>query len=188
MLAPQLETIGRTAGLVLLLGVIATFPGLMMFWVRGGQRGGAPRSRAHYVTERASIMAGAGLTAIGFVLLADYLQTTAGRSLAIGGAAAYFFGSVLIVAAEALNLTLGYEQIYGLVVSFVVSACLAQIAIGGALLQAGSIAAWIGWVTILWNAAGLIGLSLFSRRDMYFPVLHQVAPLVIGLALLGLGA
>ena len=187
MLTPALETIGRTAGLVLLLGVFVTFPGLMMFLLRGGHRGGAPRSRTQYVTERASIMAGAGLTAIGFVLLADYLQTTAGRSLAIGGAAAYFFGSVLIVAAEALNLTLGYKQVYGLVVSFVVSACLAQIIIGGALLQATAIGAWLGWVTILWNAACLIGLSLFSRRDMYFPVVHQVAPLLIGLALLGLG-
>jgi hypothetical protein len=131
-------------------------------------------------------MAGASLTAIGFVLLADFLQTTAGHSLAIGGATAYFLGSVLVVAAEALNLTLGYEQVYGLIVSFVISACLAQIAIGGALLQAGSLAAWIGWGTILWNAVCLTGLSLFSRRDMYFPVLHQVAPLVIGIALLGL--
>jgi hypothetical protein len=124
------------------------------------------------MAERASIMAGACLTPIGFVLLADYLRTTAGHSLAIGGAAAYFFGSVLIVAAEALNLTLGYQQVYGLIVSFVVCACLAQIAIGGALLQAGLIATWIGWGTILWNAASLIGLSLFSRRDMYFPVVH----------------
>jgi hypothetical protein len=184
MLTPQLDTIGRTAGLVLLSGVIATVPGLLMFWVRGGHRGGAPRNRAHYVMERAGIMAGAGLTAIGFVLLADYLQTTAGRSLAGGGAAAYFFGSVLIVVAEALNLTLGYAQVYGLVVSFVVVACLAQIAIGGAVLQAGSMAAWIGWLTILWNAVCLTGLSLFSRRDMYFPVVHQVAPLVIGIVLL----
>ena len=188
MLTPPWETIGRTAGLVLLLGVVVTFPGLMRFMVRGGHRGGAPRSRTRYVMERACIMAGAGLTAIGFVLLADYLQTTAGRSLAIGGAAAYFLGSVLIVAAEALNLTLGYKQVYGLVVSFVVSACLAQISIGGALLQAASLEAWLGWVTILWNAVCLIGLSLFSRRDMYFPVVHQVAPLLIGLALLGLGA
>jgi hypothetical protein len=30
----------------------------------------------------------------------------------------------------------------------------------------------------------LIVLSLFSRRDMYFPVLHYVMPLVMGIALL----
>ena len=180
----QLWSTGRIAGLVLILGVAATFPGLLMFGLRGGHRGGAPRSRSHYILERGLIMAGVVLTAIGFVLLADALQPTAGRSLAISGAAAYFFGGVLIVAAEALNLTLGYAQVYGLVVSYVIIAFLAQAIIGGALLQAGSVAGWIGWATIFWNIAWLAGLARFARRDMYFPVLHHVAPLLIGIALL----
>ena len=178
----------HTAGLLLVLGVLVTFVGLLMFGIRGGHRGGAPRSRAHYWLERGCIMAGVVLTAIGFLLLVDYMQTWAGRSLTIGGAAAYFFGGILIVAAEALNLTLGYQQVYGLVVTYVVIAFLAQVVIGAALLQNGSVAAWIGWITILWNMGWLITLSLFSRRDMYFPVLHHVAPLLIGIALLGLGA
>jgi len=46
------------------------------------------------------------------------------------------------------------------------------------------VAAWIGWVTILWNIAWLVVLTLFARRDIYFPVLHHVMPLVIGIALL----
>lgn len=184
MIAPLFWTVERAAGLVLILGVVATFPGLLMFGLRGGHRGGAPRSRAHYVLERSFIMAGVVLTAIGFVLLADSLRTTDGRSLGISGAAAYFFGGVLIVAAEALNLKLVYEQVYGLIVAYVVTAFLAQAAIGGAVLQSGLLAAWIGWVTILWNIAWLIVLSIFARRDMYFPVLHHFAPLLIGVALL----
>ena len=56
------------------------------------------------------------------------------------------------------------------------------LAIGAALLQAGVLAAWIGWGTILWNTACLIVLSVIARRDLYFPALHHFAPLVIGLA------
>jgi hypothetical protein len=41
----------HVTGLVLVLGSVAALPGLMMFWVRGGHRGGAPRSRAHFVWE-----------------------------------------------------------------------------------------------------------------------------------------
>jgi CHASE2 domain-containing sensor protein len=130
-------------------------------------------------------MAAVVLTAIGFVLLEGFLQNTGGRILATIGATAYLFGGILLVAAEALSLTLGYEKLYGLIVTYVVMAFLAQAAIGGALLQVGVVAAWIGWGTILWNTACLIVLSIIARRDLYFPILHHFAPLVIGLALLG---
>ena len=177
-------TVERVAGFVLVLGDVVVFPGLMMFWIRGGHRGGAPRSRAHYVWERSFIMAAVVLTAVGFVLLEGYFQTTNGLVLANIGATVYLFGGVLLVAAEALSLTFGYEKLYGLIVIYVVMASLAQAAIGGAWLQAGLLPVWIGWVTILWNIAGLVVLLLFARRDLYFPVLYHVAPLLIGIALL----
>jgi hypothetical protein len=88
------------------------------------------------------------------------------------------------VAAEALNLTLGYDKVRGLIVVYVIIACLAQAAVGSALLLAGSLAAWVGWATILVNMGGLMVLLAFSRRDLYFPALHHIAPLLIGLALL----
>ncbi len=50
--------------------------------------------------------------------------------------------------------------------------------------MAGSLAAWVGWATILVNMVGLIVLLAFSRRDLYFPALHHIAPLLIGLTLL----
>ena len=86
--------------------------------------------------------------------------------------------------AEALALTLGFEKVIGLINIYVVMAFLAEAAIGGAVIQAGLLAAWIGWATILWNIAWLVALSLISRRDMYFPALHYLMPLVIGIALL----
>jgi hypothetical protein len=184
MLDPGFWSIEHAAGLFLILGTIALFPGVMMFWMRAGHRGGAPRSHTHFVWERSFVMAAVVLTAIGFVLLEGPLQNTAGRILARTGATAYLFGGILGVAAEALDLTRKEQSYYPLVVIYVVLAFLGQAAIGGALLQAGLLAAWIGWATIVWNLAWLVVLPLITPRDIHFPVLHHFMPLVIGIALL----
>jgi hypothetical protein len=117
-------------------------------------------------------------------LLEGHLDGTAGRVLARAGAFAYLLAGVLGVAAEALSLRLGYGQTYPLIVIYVVMAFLAQVAIGGALLQSGVLAAWLGWATILWNLAWLVVLPVITPRDIYYPVLHHFAPLLIGIALL----
>ena len=174
----------RVAGFALVLGNVAVLPGLLMFWFRGGERGGAPPSPAYFVWERSFILTAVVLTAIGFVLLEGHLQASAGRVLARIGATAYLFAGILVVAAESLNPSLGYDKLYRLIVIYVVVAFLAQAAIGGALLQSGVLAAWIGWATILWNLVWLIVLPVITPRDIYFPVLHHVMPLVIGIALL----
>jgi len=184
MIDLQYWSLERAAGLFLVLTVVATGPGFAMFWLRRGHRGGPPRSRAHWVFERSSILSGVVLIAIGFMLLEGALQNTDGRVLANIGATAYLFGGVLLVAGEALSLTLGNEKLYPVIVIYVVMAFLAQAVIGGALIQSGLVAGSIGWITILWNIAWLIVLSLISRRDMYFPILHYLMPLVIGIALL----
>ncbi|MCC6188218.1 MAG: hypothetical protein IT318_04260 [Anaerolineales bacterium] len=187
MTDPRFWSIEGVTGLVLVLSSVVCFPGLMMFVFRGGQRGGQPPTPTYYVWERSFIMAAVTLAVLGFVLLDGQLETTGGRLLARLGTTAYFFGGVLLVAAEALSLTFGYDKLYGVIVIYVVMAFLAQAAIGGALLQAGWLAAWIGWATILWNIAWLVALSLLSPRDIYFPVLHGVMPLLIGIALLWKG-
>lgn len=184
MLDPRFWSIERAAGLSLVLGDVALLPGVLMFWIRGGYRGGAPSSPAYYVWERSFFMAAVVLTAIGFVLLEGQLQNSGGRILARTGATAYLFAGILVVVAEALSLSLGYEQLYPLMVIYVVVAFLAQAAIGGAAFQSGLLAAWIGWATILWNLAWLVALPVTTPRDIYFPILHHFAPLLIGSALL----
>ena len=174
----------RVAGFALVLANVAVLPGLLMFWFRGGERGGAPPSPAYFVWERSFILAAVVLTAIGFVLLEGHLQASAGHVLARIGATAYLFAGILVVAAESLNPSLGYDKLYRLIIIYVVVAFLAQAAIGGALLQSGVLAAWIGWATILWNLVWLVVLPVITPRDIYFPVLHHVMPLVIGIALL----
>ena len=127
------------------------------------------------------------LSATGFVLLEGDLHNTDGCLLARTGATAYLFAGILVVAAEALLVSMGEEfeqRGYALFVVYVVLAFLAQAAIGGALLQSGLLARWIGWVSILWNLAWLVVLVVITPEDIYFPILHHLMPLLIGSALL----
>ena len=183
MIDQRFWSMERAAGSFLVLGFVALLPGIVMFLIRGGIRGGAPPSPAFFVWERSLIMAAVVLTAIGLVLLEGHLQNTDGRVLARAGATAYLFAGILLVAAEALNLKQG-QNTYALIVIYVVLAFLAQAAIGGALLQSRLLPAWITWVTILWNIAWLVVLPVITPRDIYFPVLHHFVPLLIGIALL----
>lgn len=180
----QFWSIDHTTGLILVLSNIVLLPGLMMFWLRRGHKGGAPRSPAHYAWERAFIAAWVILTAVGFVLLEEMMRNGSGQILAVTGAAAYFFGSVLLAAAEILSPSVGYGKMYRLAAGYVVIAYLAQAVLGGAVLQSGLVAAWIGWASVVWNIGWLVILLLISREDIYFPILHSIMPLVVGAALL----
>jgi hypothetical protein len=180
----RLWSVERAAGFALVLASVILLPGLMMFWFRGGERGGLPPSPAYFTWERGFILAAIVLTAIGFMLLEGLLQDTGGRVPARVGAIAYLIAAVLGVLVEAFNLSQAYRQIYPLVVIYVVLAYLAQATIGVALLRAALVAGWIGWATIAWSLIWLVVLPITTPRDIYFPVLHHVAPLVIGIALL----
>jgi hypothetical protein len=177
-------SITRTAGLILILCFIFQFPGLMMFWLRGGVKGGAPRSQAHFIWERSFIMGSVIAASIGFVVFAGALQNHNGMLLGIIGAAAYLFGGVLVVAAEALSLTIGFEKLLPIVNTYVILAFLSQAAVGGAILQSGLAAPWVGWVSIVWNVGWLAAIPRLSPREIYFPILHSVMPLLIGIALI----
>jgi hypothetical protein len=179
----QFWVLVRVAGFCLILGNLATCPGLLMFWIRKGHRGGKPPSRAYYVWERAFIMAGIVFTALGFIVLQEPLQNTDGGILARIGAIVFLFAGMLGVIAESMHIKQNYAKSYPIVVVYVVLAFLAQAVIGGALLQAGWVAEWLGWVTLVWNIGWLAVLSLFTPRDIYFPVLHYFLPLLLGIAL-----
>jgi hypothetical protein len=184
MIDAQFWNIEKAAGLILVFSNLFQFPGLIMFWERGGVKGGLPHSRAHFILERSFIMGSAILTAIGFVVLAEALQNRSGFVLGLMGSAGFLIGAVLIVAAEALSLTIGFEKLYPIVNIYVILAFLSQAVIGGSMLQSGLTAAWAGWAGIGWNMGWLVAIPLLSPRDIYFPILHSVMPLLMGIALL----
>ena len=177
-------SVDRAAGLILVLSNLVQGPGLIMFWLRAGHKGGAPRSRTHFVWERSFIMGSVVLATIGFVVLAVALQNQGGLVFGLIGAVAYLFGGVLVVTAEALSLTIGYEKLYPIINIYVILAFLSQASIGVAILQSGLTAAWVGWVCIVWNLGWLVAIPRLSPRDIYFPILHSFMPLLIGIALL----
>jgi hypothetical protein len=176
----------RAAGAFLVTAALPLALGLFLFVSRGGVQGGAPRSPAFFVWERGAILAAVILTAIGFMLLEGVLHETDGRVLARVGAGAYFFGAVLLVAAEAQRLPEGGAS-YPLIVVYVVLAFLGQAAIGAALIQTALLPAWIGWTALVWNIGWLIVLPILTPGDIYFPVLHHIIPLLIGVPLLWKG-
>jgi len=176
--------IERAAGLLLVLGFITNLAGVVLFSIRGGAGGGAPPSFAYYAWERGLFMAAIVLTAIGFVLLEERLRTSDGGVLARTGATTYVFAGMLGLIAETLDLSQAGQHFYPLIVVHVVLAFLGQAAIGGALWQSRLLKPWIGWATVLWNLAWLVALPMITPHDIYFPILHDVMPLLIGVPLL----
>ena len=178
------RSVERGAGTFLLLSVVAVVVGAVMFSLRGGTTIDIPRTPPpSYTWERGFIMAAAILAAIGFMLLEMRLQDSSGRVLARTGAVAYLFGGMLVVVAEALELSQGHALTHMLIVVYVILAFLAQAAIGGALVQSGLLPAGIGWAAVGWNILCLVVLPLISAGELYYPVLHHIVPLVIGIAL-----
>jgi hypothetical protein len=136
--------------------------------------------------ERGFVIAAVMATVLGLVLLERLLNAAGASAIAELGMVMYTFGAVIVVAAETAFMG-GREWVYPQVVLYIILAFLAQAAFGVALVQTGLVAKWVGWTVIIWNLAWPIALRLFSPRDIYFPVLHHVAPLIIGIALLAQG-
>ncbi len=141
---------------------------------------------SHMRWERGFVILPTLLTVLGLVLLADLLRAAGDMFLAQLGMATYLFGAVLIVSTETKFIDNG-EWNYPQVVTFVVLALLAQAAFGVALLQTGLVASWVGWATLIWNLGYLLIILIVRPREVYYPAIHCVAPLIIGIALVVTG-
>jgi hypothetical protein len=133
--------------------------------------------------ERSSVILAVLVTALGLALLENLLRAAGDPVIARLGLVTYLIGAVVVVVAETTFLH-NRQSVYPQVVLYVVLAFLAQAAFGVSLLQTGVAPGWAGWATLVWNLFWLVVLPIASRSDMYYPVLHHAAPLVIGIALL----
>ena len=138
---------------------------------------------SYVVWERGFVITAVLATVLGLVLLEDMLRAAGDSFMGRLGMVAYLFGAVVVVVAETAFLGKG-DWVYPQIVLYVVLAFLAQAIFGASLLQTGLVAAWAGWGTVIWNLGWLLVMLLSRPRDIYFPVLHHVAPLIIGIALL----
>ncbi len=172
----------RLCGILFVLAFAVFFVGGMMFWARmGGMPSWAtPFANSYILWERIFVMSAVILTVPGMMLLGEIFHSAGNGVMGRLGAYGYIFAAIFILTAEALGLRAASSP-YPLIILYVVLAFLTQALIGAALLGTGIVPGWMGWFAILWNIAWLIILPIFAPRDIYFPVVHHVVPLFIGL-------
>jgi hypothetical protein len=170
------------ASLLMLCFVVFTFGGVL-YAGRAFLKWQIDETSSRLIWERGFVIGGVLTTVLGLALLEDMLQAAGEPILSRLGIVTYLFGAVIVIAAETSYLG-KRDWIYPQIVLYVILAFLAQAAFGASLLQTGFVAGWVGWVTIIWNLGWLFVMLILRPRDIYFPVLHHVAPLIIGIALL----
>ena len=169
-----------SAGVLLLIAAAANLAGVVLFFLRNGVAGGQPPSYGYLIAERGLLMAAMLVSALGFCLLGDDQRRRS--ALLRVGTLGYLAAGVVGVVAE--TMTLVDRAAYPTTAAYVVLAFLTQAVIGLALARSELVAPWVGWLTLVWNLAWLVGLSLGSPGDIYFPILHLLMPIPIGIALL----
>ncbi|MBI5931304.1 MAG: hypothetical protein HY862_18500 [Chloroflexi bacterium] len=133
--------------------------------------------------ERSFVVTALIVNVLGLVILEGLLSAAGDTIIARLALVSYLMSAVVVLVAE-MSYLHNRDWAYPQIVLHVVIAFLSQAAFGAALLQTGLVASWVGWVTIVWNVAWLVVLAIASPSNMYFPALHHVAPLFIGISLL----
>lgn len=177
-----LSTRTVAASLLILCFVVFTIGGVL-FAGRAFLKWQIDETSSHLTWERDFVIGGVLATVLGLALLEDLLRAAGEPLLSRLGMVAYLLGAVVVVVAETAYLG-KRDWIYPQIILYVVLAFLAQAAFGASLLQTGLVAGWAGWATIVWNLGWLLVMLIVRPRDIYYPVLHHVAPLLIGIALL----
>jgi hypothetical protein len=171
------------AGCLLILSGILFVPGGLLYTGRAIWKWPTAQSQSYLYWERGFVMAAILVATLGLVLLEKLLEAAGERILAPSGMAIFLIGVVLVLTVETFSLS-QQEWVYAPTVAFVVLAFVGQAAFGASILHSGFLPAWVGWATVIWNLTWLIILPIARPQDMYYPWLHYVAPLIIGIALL----
>lgn len=183
MVAKGLFSEQIAAGWLLILSTQIFLVGGMLYTGRAIWKWPAGQTHRYLLWERGFVMAALLVAVLGLTLLERTLEAAGDRILAPSGLVILLIGAGVVIFAETFFIS-RQEWVYAPVVAFVVLAFLAQAVFGAALLRTGLLPAWVGWGTILWNLGWLVVLPIARPRDMYYPWLHYVAPLLIGIALL----
>ena len=170
-------------GWLLILSGVIFVPGGLLYTGRAILKWPAAQSQSYLYWERGLVMAAILDATLGLVLLERLLGAAGDQILTPIGLTIFLIGTVLVLTAETLSLG-RQEMIYAPIVVFVVLAFLGQAAFGAAILRTGLLPAWVGWATIIWNLAWLVILPIARPQNMYYPWLHYVAPVIIGIMLL----
>jgi len=138
---------------------------------------------AFFLWERSLVIAALLATLLSFTLLKRVLQAAGDGILASMALVLFLVAAILAVVAETISFP-SDDIVYPPIVAYVILSFLGQAVFGMDLLRTGLLPRWVGWVTVIWNLVMLIFLVITKPQDMYYPWLHYIAPLLIGITLL----
>lgn len=182
MLSSQGISERTAASSLLVLSFMTFFVAGVLFTGRALWKWEIKNLSTYMLWERSLVIVPTVTTSLGLVLLSDLLNAGGDTFWARLGTTAYLFGAVLVVPVET-SFVINGEWNTVQVILYVILALLGQASIGAALVQIRLTAAWIGWLTIIWNAGFLLIFIIARPREVYYPAIHFFAPLVIGLGL-----
>jgi hypothetical protein len=170
-------------GWLLILSALIFLPAGLLYTGRAIWKWPRAQTQGYLYWERGLVIAAILVATMGFLLLAQRLESAGDRIVAPLGMLLILVGTVLVIAAETYFLS--RQQWSSAAVSvFIFLSLLGQAAFGASILRTGLLPAWIGWATIAWGLAWMIILPIARPENMYYPWLHYVVPLLIGIALL----
>lgn len=168
---------------IYIFAFVPVLAGGVMFMGRKQLGWAAAQTRRYLYWERSLWIGAMVLLAAGSSLFAELLQAHGENMLSRLGQTGILLGVVVIVVAEAYALDTQAWASY-MVRLAVVLLFVAQAIFGGSMLRVAWLPSWIGWATILWNLGSLAALA--RAKDPYFPAIHFIMPLVIGVLLITL--
>jgi hypothetical protein len=163
------------AAFMLHLGAVVLFNGReLLSWF--------DRTPAWFAWERGLLIAAYAAAALGVAVLESALHETVHTVLGRLAATSFLIAAVLAIIAEASFLTRDTGQT-SLVVVVVMALLFAEVILGWSLIGSGLVSPWIGWVVLFWNLGWLAVLVGWVRDDLYYPILHFLPLLLIGIGL-----
>ena len=173
----------RLTGMFLIISSVIFLVAATFFTIRFILELPVGNTPAFFLWERSLVITALVATLLSFTLLKRLLEEAGNGILASMALVLFLIAAVLAVVAETISFP-GDEIAYPPIVAYVVLSFLGQAVFGMALLRSGLVPSWVGWVTVIWNLGVLVFLVVSKPQDMYYPWLHYIAPLLIGIALL----
>ncbi len=171
------------AGWLLILSALTFLPAGILYTGRAIWQWPKAQTQGYLYWERGLVITAILVSTMGFVLLSRLLDSAGDRIFAPLAMLLILVSTVLVVTAETYNLS-QRQWISAAVYVFIYLSLLGQAAFGVSILRVGFLPAWVGWATIVWGLAWMIILPIARPEDMYYPWLHYVVPLLIGIVLL----
>lgn len=171
------------AGWLLILSALIFLPAGILYTGRAIWQWPKAQTQGYLYWERGLVILAILVATMGFVLLTQLLESAGDRIVAPLAMLLILVSTVLVIAAEAFSLS-GQQWISAAVSIFIFLSLLGQAAFGASILRSGFLPAWVGWVTVAWGLAWMVILPIARPQDMYYPWLHYVVPLLIGITLL----